>query len=141
MKPVDKMTKAHGSAKQALLACIEAGMNTKQIAEEYGCHRTFISQLAKAHDVVIPVTAESLSRKHVKKKEDTAMMGVSTMESRKAMTAACLRGEELSRARIMEQVATYQRDHPLFEDVCADIMRQRETCRPQRDFTELLWKE
>lgn len=124
-----QMVKTHGSVKQALLDCIANNMNQKQIAEKFGCHRTFIAQQAKKNNVQIPVTADSLTRKNAKK-VDTSMLGVSTVESRKGMTAAIHRGEEYFReVMLAEQVKVFKPGSPDFDAVAADIFRQRQLCQ------------
>lgn len=132
MKPFERMISEHGSIKAALEACIAEGMNRPAIAKKYGCTRESVNGFAWRNGVSLPPTT----------REDYAHAaeGGNDAASRKAMTAAMISGEELSRIRLMEQVTIIKRGDPQFDAVAADIMRQRETCNRQA-FTEKLYRE
>lgn len=128
MRASDRMKLEHGTVKEALEICAGRGLTRAEIAHKYGCSPNSIKDFALRYGVDVLPTVRTYEKGKCEYKQTAG--GLTDTESRKAMTAAILRGEELSRANILGQVKHYKPNSPEFAAVAADIMRQRELCRP-----------
>lgn len=131
----EKMEADHGSTRKALKACIAAGMSNADIGRKYECSGPFIARKLKLSNIENPNNGRSRPRV-----QEEIILGITNSVSRKAMTAAMISGEELSRIRLLEQVTHIKPGDPQFDAVAADILAQRETCKRQA-FTHHLWRE
>ena len=113
MRIDERMTKEHGSVRDALVFCASQGMYQSQIAHHYKCTKEYVRKMANLNNVILPVCSGYKSN------------NITSPDKRKALTSAVLRGEELTRQRLIAQVTTYTPDHPMFAQVAAEIMARR----------------
>lgn len=124
----ERMEEEYGSIESALTALASLGKSA--IGRKYGCNRSYIRELSIKHNIDIPTAVRVYEKKPPKEKpESKKRIYVKDPEglTRRAMTESMLRGEELTRARLMAQVTVYDRSHPMFQQVAAEIMERRNT--------------
>lgn len=127
----ERMEEEYGSIEAALTALASLGKSA--IGRKYGCNRSYIRELSIKHNIDIPTAVRVYEKKPPQEKSEPKKRtsyakegeGLTSCQSRKAMTEAILRGKELTRARLMAQVTVYDRSHPMFQQVAAEIMERR----------------
>lgn len=112
MTVVEQMERDYGTTRKALEVCIAMGMSNSEIGRKYNCTDTYIGKKLKS-ECIVNKNKGSKWRKF----DDSPTVGEASAKSRKEVTTACLRGEELSRANLLAQVKHYRRGDPGFEEL------------------------
>lgn len=131
MTVTERMIEEYESIEAALTTLASLGKSA--IGRKYGCNRSYIRELSIKHKIDIPTAVRVYEKKQPQEKTEPKKRasyakegeGLTSCQSRKAMTEAILRGEELGKAILDAQVVRYTPDHPMFQQVAAEIMERR----------------